>query len=80
VVTAFPERPEAWYGLGQAHYLWGTLAGEARPLERATEAFRRGWQLDSMAGGWALEGPLVAEPTSIMVNLAQMRGDTPAAI
>ncbi len=76
VVTAFPERPEAWYGLGQAHYLWGTLAGEARPLERATEAFRRGWLLDSVAGGWDREGPLVAEPTSVMVNLAQMRGDT----
>ena len=76
VVTAFPERPEAWYGLGHAHYVWGTLAGEARPLERATEAFRRGWLLDSAAGEWDREGPLVAEPTSIMVNLAQMRGDT----
>jgi len=76
VVTAFPERPEAWYALGQAHYAWGALAGEARPLERAAEAFRRGWLLDSVAGARRGDGEPVAEATLFMVNLAHLRGDT----
>lgn len=76
VVTAFPARPEAWYALGHAHMMWGGLAGEARPLERAAEAFRRGWLLDSVAGARGRDGELVAEPTLLMVNLAHMRGDT----
>jgi DNA-binding SARP family transcriptional activator len=80
VVTAFPERPEAWYGLGQAHYSWGALSGEARPLERADEAFRRGWLLDSVAGARDPAGQPVAEATPAMVKLAHMRGDTAAVL
>lgn len=76
LVSAFPERPEAWYGLGVAHYWWGPLAGEARPLERATEAFRRGWLLDSVAAARDPAGAPVAELSSFMVNVAHELGDT----
>lgn len=76
VVAAFPERPEAWYGLGRARYWWGPLAGEVRPVERAAEAFRRGWMLDSAAGAREAAGPPVAELTSYMMNVAHELGDT----
>jgi serine/threonine-protein kinase len=79
VTTAYPDRPETWYGLGDAYYHLGRLAGIEGSLERAEDAFRRGWQLDSAAEGksaLARAAPLVAEPMSHMVELAHMRGDT----
>ncbi len=79
VTTAYPDRPESWYGLGDAYYHMGRLAGIDGSLERAEDAFRRGWQLDSAAqrrSALALASPMVAEPMSHMVELAHMRGDT----
>ena len=76
---SYPELPEMWYGLGEAYYKWGKLAGLDRYLERADDAFRRGWQLDSAASGvvaLVAPGPVIAEPLRSMVELAQMRGDT----
>lgn len=79
VTTVYPDRPESWYGLGHAYHHWGLLAGIEGSLERAEAAFRRGWQLDSMAesrSALATGAPLVAEPVLHMVELAHMRGDT----
>lgn len=76
IVAAFPERPEGWYGLGKAHYWWGPLAGEARPLERADEAFRRGWLLDSASSTRDPTGAPVSELTPYMMNVAHELGDT----
>ena len=76
-VTAYPERPETWYGLGDSYFHWGALAGFDDALVRAENAFRRGWALDSAtSGAAAIAGPFVAEPLSHMVELAHLRGDT----
>jgi serine/threonine-protein kinase len=76
-VAAYPERPETWYGLGDAYFHWGLLAGIDEALGKADAAFRRGWALDSAANGdAALAGPLVAEPMIHLVDLAHLRGDT----
>ena len=41
-VRAYPDRPENWYALGDAHFRTGELSGEERWAERADEAFRPG--------------------------------------
>lgn len=80
-VAAYPNRPELWYGLGDAHFHWGSLAGEDGWAQRAADAFHRGWQLDSAAAGpSAVSGQPVAEPLGHMIELAQMRGDTAAVL
>lgn len=73
LVARYPDRPEGWYILGDMYYHWGGLAGIADFAERAEEAFRRGWRLDSMSCR-ACAG--VAEPYEHMVELAHERGDT----
>lgn len=80
VVTAYPERPDAWYALGEAHWHLGALSGEDRPFERAGDAFRRGWLLDSASGPGAFGGDVVAEPVLRMVELAHLSGDTAAVL
>ena len=77
-VSAYPDRPEFWYGLGEAYLHSGPPAGIDSSFERAAYALRRGWQLDSVASGnlLSLSTPLVAEPVRHMVELAQLRGDT----
>lgn len=76
-VSAYPERPETWYGLADSYFHWGMLAGIDDALVRAEEAFRRGWALDSAANvGSALSGPLIAETMDHLVVLAHLRGDT----
>lgn len=76
-VSAYPERPETWYGLADSYFHWGTLAGIADALARADNAYRRGWALDSAANGVAaLSGPLIAETMDHLVVLAHVRGDT----
>jgi serine/threonine-protein kinase len=78
-VSAYPDRPGVWYGLGDTYFHWGMLVGIDSALQRAAEAFRRGWQLDSST---ALESsapersPVFAEPLTHMVDLAQLEGDT----
>ena len=76
-MSAYPERPETWYGLGDSYFHWGMLAGIDDALARADDAFRRGWALDSAANGdAALSGPLIAETMDHLVVLAHLRGDT----
>jgi hypothetical protein len=76
-VSAYPDRPETWYGLGDSYFHWGMLAGIDNPLGKADAAFRKGWALDSAAnGGMALSGPLIAETMDHLVVLAHLRGDT----
>ena len=75
-VSAYPERPETWYGLGDSYFHWGALAGIDDPLGKAETAFRRGWALDSAAGYGALPTPLIAETMDHLVVLAHLRGDT----
>jgi len=80
VVTGYPDVPEGWYSLGDAHWHLGVLAGEGNALERAGAAFHRGWQLDSAAGAGPFGGGSVAEPVLHMVELAHLRGDTAAVL
>jgi tetratricopeptide (TPR) repeat protein len=78
-VSAYPDRPEVWYGLGDAYYHWGALAGLDGSLEQAADAFRRGWQIDSTTASDSMRpehSPVVAEPLTHMVELAQVAGDT----
>ena len=76
-VSAYPERPETWYGLADSYFHWGMLAGIEDALARAENAYRRGWALDSAANGSAaLSGPLIAETMDHLVVLAHLRGDT----
>jgi DNA-binding SARP family transcriptional activator/TolB-like protein len=75
-VSAYPELPETWYGLGDSYFHWGMLAGIDDPLGKAEHAFRRGWALDSAAGDAALPTPLIAETMDHLVVLAHLRADT----
>jgi len=77
LTVAYPDRPEAWYRLGGGYFHWGRLAGVEGWLQRADDAFHRGWMLDSTMAAAAHPGePLVAEPAKRMVELAHLRGDT----
>jgi hypothetical protein len=76
---AYPDRADLWYGLGDFYYHEGFLAGLADPLHLASDAFHHGWALDSARGVDTLgaeSAPIVAEPLSHMVEIAQTRGDT----
>jgi tetratricopeptide (TPR) repeat protein len=76
---AYPDRAEIWYGMGDAYYHYGLLAGLDNPLGLAAKAFQRGWVLDSMSGADALaptRSPIFAEPLAHMVEIAQVKGDT----
>ena len=78
-VTAYPNRPEIWYTLGDMWYHAGTLGGIPDALDRAEAAFRRGWLLDSATAGTnGVDGPWVAEPIEHMVQIAHLRGDSAA--
>jgi len=75
VVSGYPDRPEGWYGLGDAYFHWGALSGDEDFAARAEDAFRRGWRLDSAAAAFP-GSQLVPEPVRHLVELAHMRGDT----
>jgi len=80
-VADYPDRPEFWYGLGEAYLHTGPTAGVDSSFERAAYAFRHGWELDSAAyGNYPLSpsAPFIAEPVRHMVELAHVRGDTSA--
>ena len=82
-VTAYPDRAETWYGLGDNYYHWGMLAGLSDPLGLAAEAFQRGWAIDSASAGYSLapeRSPIWAEPLIHMVEIAQMKGDTASVL
>jgi eukaryotic-like serine/threonine-protein kinase len=77
--SAYPDRPDIWYGLGDSYYHWGGLVGVDEPLRRAEEAFHRGWALDSSFASDSMlpeRSPVFAEPLTHMVELAQVRRDT----
>jgi len=78
LVGHYPDRPETWYGLGDSYFHWGQLAGMDGALDRADEAFRRGWELERrQSGDAALTGIApIAEPIDHMLQLAQLKGDT----
>jgi len=64
-----PERPEAWYGLGDTYFHVGQLIGRDSGFARSEAALSRAVALDS-----AFMAPLVH-----LVQIAILRGDTLAA-
>jgi tetratricopeptide (TPR) repeat protein len=76
---ANPERAETWYELGDAYFHNGALVGLDNPMRLATDAFQRGWAIDSANGSDSLSpgrSPIIAEPLTHMVEIAQINGDT----
>ena len=71
-VALAPERPEAWYQLGDMYYHQGALLGVDEPLEKAAAAFRRALELDSSA----VKTTPYAEPLEHLFELAAEEGDT----
>jgi tetratricopeptide (TPR) repeat protein len=81
--VAYPDRAEVWYWLGDAYYHSGRAVGLDDRLELAQEAFRRGWALDSVNTFEFLtpaRSPLLAEPLTHMVEIAQMKHDTASVL
>ena len=79
--SAYPDRAEIWYQLGDAYYHHGGRAGLADPLGLAAEAFQRGWRVDSVSGRQLRKGgrsEVLAEPISHLVEMAQQDGDANA--
>ncbi len=79
--TAYPDRPETWYWLGDGYFHYGMAAGLEDPFGLAAHAFQRGWAIDSASAGDSLapeHSPVFAEPLIHMVEIAQVRGDTAA--
>jgi len=72
-VAAAPERPEAWYKLGDEYFHWGALLSLPHPLGQAAAAFRRAQELDSAAGRRPDAGPL-----GHLLEIAAFEGDTAA--
>ena len=76
---ANPQRAETWYELGDAYFHNGALVGLDNPIRLAADAFQRGWTIDSANGTDSLTSglsPIIAEPLSHMVEIAQISGDT----
>jgi serine/threonine-protein kinase len=71
-VAVVPERPEAWYELGDMYFHQGALLGVDAPLEKAASAFRRALELDSSA----LKTTPYAEPLEHLFEIAAEEGDT----
>jgi tetratricopeptide (TPR) repeat protein len=67
-VELLPDRAEVWYELGDLHFHWGRLIGEADHLERSIEGFRRALELD----------PDFAAPLHHLVLALAALGDTAA--
>jgi serine/threonine-protein kinase len=81
--SAFPDRPEVWYWLGDAYFHNGRAVGVDHWSDVAEQEFRRGWTLDSANGMDSLapeHSPIFAEPLFHMVALAQMKGDTASVL
>ncbi len=79
LTRAYPDRSETWYWLGDAYYHQGLNAGLGDRLRLASDAFRRGWAVDSAASEDSLSlvhSPVLAEMLVHMVEIAQMRGDS----
>ncbi len=65
-VDSVPDRPEVWYGLGDALYHFGRELGVPDSWKRAQDAFRHCLELDSALAG----------PAEHLVEMAQIDGDT----
>jgi DNA-binding SARP family transcriptional activator/tetratricopeptide (TPR) repeat protein len=74
-VEAAPDRPEAWYALGEAYFHGGALLGLDDPRPRAADLFRRGLVLDSARG---TRRPFV-EPLMHLMEISLANGDAAAA-
>lgn len=68
-VSALPDRPEAWYGMGDMLFHFGRELAIPNSWERAAAAFRRCLALDSTLAG----------PLEHLVEMAQIDGDTATA-
>ena len=68
-VSVVPDRPEAWYGLGDNLFHWGRVLALSSSWERAAEAFRRALQFDSTFAG----------PIQHLIEYAASTGDTATA-
>jgi tetratricopeptide repeat protein len=68
-VSAVPDRPEAWYGLGDILFHSGPMLALSSSWERAAEAFRRALQFDSTFAG----------PLEHVIEYSARSGDTAAA-
>jgi len=67
--VAAPDRPEAWYAVGDLRYHYGALFDPDGQLEQARNSFRRALELDSLFAGAALH----------LLDLALVLGDTAEA-
>ncbi|MBA2446870.1 MAG: hypothetical protein H0V51_02465 [Chloroflexi bacterium] len=71
-VRALPDRPEAWFRLGDRYYHWGAAVGMSHARQLAATAFRRAIALDSSITRTAPG----AEPLVHLFQIAAMEGDT----
>jgi tRNA A-37 threonylcarbamoyl transferase component Bud32/tetratricopeptide (TPR) repeat protein len=71
-VRELPDRPQAWFKLGDLYWHWGAALGLTRPRELAAAAFRRAIALDSSI----VQGPPNAEPLTHLFQIAAIDGDT----
>jgi tetratricopeptide (TPR) repeat protein len=74
-VEKAPERPEAWYALGEAVFHDGPLLGLNETRPRAADLFRRAFALDTSRG---TRRPFV-EPLTHLMEMSLAAGDTVAA-
>ena len=71
-VQALPDRPEAWFKLGDLYWHWGAALGLVRPRDLAAAAFRRAIALDSSIIATSPN----AEPIVHLFQIAAIEGDT----
>jgi tetratricopeptide (TPR) repeat protein len=71
-VQALPDRPQAWFRLGDLYWHWGAALGIPRSRALAAAAFRRAIALDSSI---ARTSPS-AEPLVHLFQIAAIEGDT----
>jgi tRNA A-37 threonylcarbamoyl transferase component Bud32/tetratricopeptide (TPR) repeat protein/TolB-like protein len=71
-VKVMPDRPEAWFRLGDRYYHWGAAVGLSHPRQLAAAAFRHALALDSTITRTAPR----AEPLLHLFQIAAMERDT----
>jgi tRNA A-37 threonylcarbamoyl transferase component Bud32/TolB-like protein len=71
-VQALPDRPQAWFRLGDLYWHWGAALGIPRSRRLAAAAFRRAIALDSSITRTSPS----AEPLVHLFQIAAIEGDT----